>query len=180
MKRTALVHSDEAINKAREERENLEAAARKFLAQQGTFFRHFQPHLTGEQMTACMYLRRMLEIEAGAGNATSNYDGVPAPDSFTGKTYSDRALNAVGFVKRCRRHIVDTVQPFHVSAWKAMERALNADLAPQELGDLYRIWTGQGRNRDERRAIAIEVIYAAADAVVFVYRADNAKFSRPS
>lgn len=177
MKRSPLVHSDEAIASAKLEREKLEAAAQKFLAQQGSFFRHFQPHLTGEQITACMYLRRMLEIEAGAGNATSNYDGSPAPQSFSGKTYSDRALNAVGFVKKCKREIISTIQPRYACAWKAIERALNADLAPQDLGDQYRLWTGKGRNRDERRSNAIEVIDATASAVVLIYRDHKPDFS---
>jgi len=155
-----LVHSDAAL-----ERQRYEDSLPKPKMVYSAFERGFGPVLSGNQMGACMRLRKAHDIVEIAGNAKMGYEGQGIDNlSYGSKTIAERVLFARGYLRQCEREVVSRVQMKHHDGWRVLQDAIIYDLPPQAVGDRYRNWMG----RDKRRACAVDVVLDASTAILNV------------
>lgn len=161
-------HSDETNRQKAQAGEEIERRRREYIQRQPKFFQEFGKVLSAEQITALETLLMAFEIQECAGNASSSNDGVPIPDTFGPKTYSDRVLNAQELIRSCRYSVHRELGWRYVNAWSLLQTCLVNNLTPQTAGDYYdRSIRGQ-KGRDARRAEAINIVSLAADVCVDV------------
>jgi len=160
------VYSDER-KKDSEDEDNLKQAEKRQHGARNSFQRGFGRILTGAEMTACMKLLAAMETAIISGNATMAYDGAGVDSiSYGEKSVSERVIEALTFVRRCKLAVIAGVQMEIHDAWRALVTALIADRSVEDAGHMI---TRQRRDRQLKRPEAIalgsETIQRAASAI---------------
>jgi len=163
-----LVYSDEGREAEKQDDSDLkEAIQRHVNTRKGDFELHYHHALNGAQMSACLRLRSAIQSIEISGNASMSYDGVGIDRiTFGAKTIQESVLDAIQFLKACKRAVQSDVQPFHHDAWRIFEHAIIADLTPQMTGQFICESRGDKMGRERQRALAIEIVGLASAAIL--------------
>lgn len=128
------------------------------------FERHFSATLTGNEMGACLRLRRAVEIFEIAGNATASYDGISVDSfNFGSKSIQDKVTDASFFKRSCETTIIAAHDRTH---WRVLLHAVYRDFSTREAGDFWARLEKSKAGRDKRASMAREIVQNAASAIV--------------
>ena len=135
--RAGYAFDGQAAEKAAKAESDIREIERRVWASKSQFVRSFSKHMSGEEITRMEVLQGAFEVQSRSGAAISQYDGVPAPDSYGPRTPSDTGMRASALISAAESVIVSLVQPYHSGAWTLMHDALCGDYDCVRAGHHY-------------------------------------------